>query len=191
VLRTNGSNPVGSDDIELLTQPPPADAIAAMSAVAGVRMQPAMLTVQRGPEGHRGPEAAGAVLVLQVTFADETGAAGFWKAATTLVEQLANAPGFIRRYSFADGPHVTLIALWRHRADADAFFASELHQAAMRSLYEGRWQYSHFAGLWESTARRERVIFCRRCDAVTAIAERVCRGCGIDLVDPFDPCPTV
>jgi hypothetical protein len=36
-------------------------------------------------------------------------------------------------------------------ADANAFFASEQHQAAMRDLYRERWQYSHFAALFETT----------------------------------------
>ena len=70
------------------------------------------------------------------------------------MEQLATAPGFIRRFNFTDGPHYTLLALWRTAADAHAFFSSDEHQAAMRELFRHRWQYSHFAGLWEMTAPR-------------------------------------
>ena len=99
--------------LELLTMTPPAEVIAKITAIEGVRIVPTVLTTQQGLERHLGPEAAGALLILQGTFVDEQGAAAFWLAATELFERLAQAPGFIRRFSFADGPHGTLIALWR------------------------------------------------------------------------------
>jgi heme-degrading monooxygenase HmoA len=171
--------------IELLSQPPPADAIARMAAIEGVRMTPGVLASQRGPDGDLGPEAAGAILVLQATFDDEDGFAEFWRAAASMMEVLATAPGFIRRYSFADGPLYHLIAFWRSPADAHAFFMREEHQAAMRELFEHRWQYSHFAALWELPTPRQRVIFCRSCDGVTPATDGVCGGCGTELFDPF------
>ena len=171
--------------VELLTAPPPTAAIDRMCAVEGVRVAPAILTTQQGPDGHLGPEAAGAVLLLQVTFVDEQRAAGFWFSAAGLVERLVTAPGFIRRFSFADGPHTTLLALWRTAADAHAFFSSDEHQSAMRELFRGRWQYSHFAGLWERTTPRQRVIFCPACDGVTPATHGLCGGCGAELWDPF------
>ena len=67
-----------------------------------------------------GPEAAGAILMLQATFADPDGAARFWAAAVPLMALLESAPGFIRRYSFPDGPSITLLALWRSTADASS-----------------------------------------------------------------------
>lgn len=171
--------------VELVTGPPPPAVIARIGAIAGVAMTPAMLVTQRGPEGHLGPEAAGALLILQATFADADKAAGFWDAAAGLTEQLAIAPGFIRRYNFADGPHYTLFVLWRTTADAHAFFASDAHQAAMKELFTNRWQYTHFAGLWEVTTPRQRVIFCQQCDGVTPAGVTQCIGCGIDLHDPY------
>lgn len=171
--------------MELLTTSPPADAIARMVAIQGVVAAPAMLARQRGPAGHLGPEAAGAVLVLQATFADEDKAAAFWHATAALMEQLAVAPGFIRRYNFADGPHYTLFAFWRTTEDAHAFFESAEHQAAMQDLFRSRWQYSHFAGLWEMRAPRPRLIFCQECDGVTPVGDRVCVGCGVELFDPY------
>ena len=161
------------------------EAIARMTAIEGVRIVPTVLTTQQGPDGHLGPEAAGAVLILQATFVDEERRRGFWLTAAGLMERLATAPGFIRRFSFADGPHDTLIALWRTAADAHAFFSSDEHQAAMRDLFRDRWQYTHFAGLWEMTTPRQRVIFCQQCDGVTPATERVCSGCGTELFDPF------
>ena len=150
--------------LQLVTGPPPPEALARLTAIDGVRVVPTMLGIQDGPARHHGPEAAGAILVLQATFVDEGRAAGFWNTAASLIELLATAPGFIRRINFADGPHYTLIALWRTVEDAHAFFTSDGHQAAMRELFRQRWQYSHFAGLWEMSAPRQRVIFCQTCD---------------------------
>jgi heme-degrading monooxygenase HmoA len=171
--------------VELLTQPPPMAALARMTAIEGVHVAPAVLATQQGPDGHLGPEAAGAVLILQATFADAAKAEAFWMTAAGLMERLAEAPGFIRRFNFADGPHYTLIALWRTAGDANAFFSSDEHQAAIRELFRGRWQYSHFAGLWEMVTPRPRVIFCQDCDGITPATEGVCAGCGAELFDPF------
>ena len=60
--------------MELLSLPPPPDAIAAMAAIPGVQIAPTILASQTGPEGKLGPEAAGAILMLQATFADPDGA---------------------------------------------------------------------------------------------------------------------
>jgi heme-degrading monooxygenase HmoA len=103
-----------------------------------------------------------------------------------LMALLATAPGFIRRYNFADGPHYMLIALWRTVADAHAFVGSDEHQAAMRTTFERRWNYTHFAGLWEVVAPRQRLFFCQACDGVTPSTESCCTGCGTPPL--FDPC---
>lgn len=175
---------------QLVTLPPPPEAIAAMAAIPGLDIEPSVLVRQHGPEGHRGPEDAGAVLMLQATFADAEGAARFWAAAVPLMALLADAPGFIRRYSFPDGPSITLLAFWRTVADARAFAASAAHRAVVRDLYAERWQYSHFSALWELTSSHGRQVFCTGCDAVTPGAERVCRGCGAALADPLAPVAT-
>jgi len=170
---------------ELLTLPPPPEAIGAMLQIPKMQITPTILATQQGPDGYLGPEAAGAILMLQATFADADGAQKFWAAAVPLMELLAAAPGFIRRFSFPDGPSITLIAFWRTIADAQAFAATTEHRAAVRDLYEHRWQYSHFAGLWEMTAPRARIIFCQECDGVTPASEGRCSGCGTELLDPF------
>jgi heme-degrading monooxygenase HmoA len=171
--------------LELLTKSPPPAVTAKLTAIEGVRIAPTVLGTQQGPDRHLGPEGAGAVLILQATFVAEQRAAAFFLKAAELAERLAVAPGFIRRFTFADGPHYTLIALWHTPADAHAFFSSDEHQAAMRELYRHRWQYSHFAALWEMTTPRQRVIFCQQCDGVTPATDRVCAGCGTELFDPF------
>jgi hypothetical protein len=175
----------GNTVTDLLSAPPPEEAIAAMAAIPGVSIAPTILATQRGPDGHLGPEAAGAILMLQATFADPAGAAGFWDAAVPLMELLESAPGFIRRYSFPDGPSITLIAFWRTVADAKAFAATPRHRAAVQELYKRRWQYSHFSAVWEMRSNHGRVVFCTACDAITAAAEHACTGCGADLIDVY------
>lgn len=170
--------------MDLLTGPPPAGAIAAMSAIEGMRFVPAVLGVQVGPEGHLGPESAGAILLLQSTFVDEEAFGAFWAQVASLSSLLASAPGFIRRHNFVDGPHYTLIAWWRTVEDANAFFARPEHQEAMRATFAGRWSYTHFAGLWQTVTPRRRVFYCQVCDAVTPSTEPECVGCGAELEDP-------
>lgn len=166
---------------ELLTLPPPPEAIAAMAAIPRSQIVPTVLGTQQGPDGHLGPEAAGAILMLQATFTDPEGSAAFWKALIPLFELLESAPGFIRRYGFGDGPHNTLIAFWRTADHARAFAARPEHHAAVRGLYQQRWQYSHFAAIWEMTSNHDRVIFCPDCQAVTPAAHQRCSGCDAEL----------
>lgn len=172
---------------ELLTLPPPTEALAAMAAIPHSQSASIQFGTQQGPDGHLGPEAAGAVLMLQATFTDPKGSAAFWQALVPLLELLESAPGFIRRYGFIDSPHSTLIAFWRTAEDARAFAARPEHRAAVRDLYQQRWQYSHFAAIWEMTTShgRQRQIFCPRCQAVTPAPERRCGGCGTELYDPY------
>lgn len=173
--------------LELLSLPPPPAAIAAMAAIGGVEIAPTILATQAGPEGQLGPEEAGAILMLQATFADPDGAARFWQAAVPLMAMLETAPGFIRRYSFPDGPSINLLAFWRSAADAQAFAATPEHRAAVRDLFRQRWQYSHFSAIWEMSSNHGRVVFCVECDAITPAADRVCKGCGADLVNVYAP----
>jgi heme-degrading monooxygenase HmoA len=171
--------------MDLITSPPPAEATEAMKAIEGLRIVPTMLNTQSGPECHLGPEGAGAILILQGTFAEQERFCEFWTHVVGLMALLANAPGFIRRYNFADGPHYTLMAWWRSIEDAHAFFATPEHQAAMRATFQRRWNYTHFAGLWQMATPRARLFFCQACDAVTPSTESRCAGCGSPLDDPY------
>ena len=171
--------------MDLITAPPPAEAVAAMSEIDGLRIVPAVLNLQSGPDSHLGPENAGAILMLQGTFADADRFEEFWMRVSDMMRLLSKAPGFIRRYNFADGPHYTLIALWHTIDDAHAFFACEEHQAAMRSAFEQRWNYTHFAGLWEAAGPLRRLFFCQSCDGITESGRDRCDACGVVLIDPF------
>ncbi|WP_151084063.1 antibiotic biosynthesis monooxygenase family protein [Nocardioides cynanchi] len=171
--------------MDLVTAAPPEEAIAAMAAIDGLNMVPITLNTQTGPERQLGPESAGAILILQGTFIDEERFAEFWMHVADLMQLLADAPGFIRRYNFAEGPHYTLIALWRSIEEAHGFFSRPEHQAAMRTSFERRWNYTHFAGLWEAASPRPRLFFCQTCEGVMPSPEPSCTGCGADLPDPF------
>lgn len=172
--------------VELLVAPPPPEALTAMFAIPRLTVTPSILVTQHGPgeDGRLGPEAAGAILVLQATFADQQGAERFWAAAVELMALLADAPGFIRRYSFPDGPTITLIALWRTADDARAFARRPEHQAAVRGLYADHWQHTHFSAVWELTSNHGRIAFCE-CGAATPVTDGACRECGVELFDLF------
>jgi heme-degrading monooxygenase HmoA len=169
--------------VELLDLPPTPEAIASMSALPGAQIVPTMIGTMRGPEGHHGPEAAGAILMLQATFISPEGVELFWRAQAALMGLLNTAPGFIRSYGFGDGPTSTLLVFWRSAHDAKAFSARPEHRQAMRDLYEQRWEYSHFAGIWEMTSHHQRVVFCPDCPSVTSAGEGRCQGCGTEILD--------
>ncbi len=172
---------------ELLEHPqPPVAVIEKLMASPTVSIAPGMIVTQDGEEsGHLGPEAAGAILMLQATFTDQTKAEAFWEAAFPLLELSGEQPGFIRAYRFAAGPVITMFVLWKTLADAQAFGASPEHRAAVRELYKQRWQYSHFARLWDVASEHDRIVFCDQCDGMTPASAGACGSCGAPIVDPF------
>jgi hypothetical protein len=106
-----------------------------------------------------------------------------------LMAQLASAPGFIRRYSFAAHMSANLIALWRTIEDARRFAASPAHREASRALFAERWQHSHFSALWEMRTNQGRLFFCDACDAVTPAPATACQACGTEIVDVYRLAP--
>ena len=172
--------------MDLLVAPPPAEAITSMLEIPRIAITPSILVTQQGPgaDGHAGPEAAGAVLLLQATFATAEGAEQFWAAAVPLMALLAEAPGFIRRFSFPDGPTINLIALWRTVEDAEAFARSPEHRAAVKGLYQQGWQYTHFSALWKLHHNHDRIAFCA-CGTATPVSAGRCSACDEPLFDQF------
>jgi len=59
----------------------------------------------------------------------------------------------------------------------------------VRDLYKQRWQHSHFSAIWEITRNHGRVIFCDKCEGITAASELVCSGCGAELTDIYRRAP--
>lgn len=165
---------------------PPSDEIkAVVGAIPGVRFTPGVVVGQQGPEGHVGPEAAGAILVLHTTAVDEAAADRFWRLTTAVKQQLPEAPGFIRLFSLFEGLSGYLVAFWRTAEDAQAFAASPKHREAMQAFYKERFEYSHFVGLWTAHSLRARNIYCEACGEATAAPADRCAACGNPLDDVF------
>lgn len=169
--------------------PPHPEALASMLAIPGVKALPTMFVRHDKPGTKLGPERAGAILMLQSTFVTEEGARAFWDAAVPMMELLNEAPGFIRRYAFPEETHATLIAFWESIEDAKAFAATPEHRQAVKALYAGRWQYSHFTAMWEIAINHGRTVFCTNCDAVTPIGEGSCSNCSTPMIDEYADAP--
>jgi heme-degrading monooxygenase HmoA len=165
---------------------PPTDEVKGLvAAIPGVRFNQGVIVGQDGPDAHLGPEAAGAILVLHMTVADDAAAERFWRTTTAVKQTLPDAQGFIRLFSFFDGVSGYLVAFWRSPEHAKAFAAAPAHRAAMAALDSERFEYSHFVGLWSAHSLHDRNLYCERCDAVTAAPASNCRGCGNPLDDVF------
>ena len=155
---------------------------ARMGALTGARFTPGMVfSVEKEPVG---PEAAGAVLVLQGTLADAEKAQQFWSRVASTVEAALEAPGFIRLIGFGDGPDSYALAFWRRLEDAQAYAKGVAHRAAVKELYATGNQYSQFAGLFAASAPGKRHIFCDQCGVQNDVRDR-CAQCGNPLVDSF------
>lgn len=167
-------------------QIPPSDEVKAMvGAIPGVRFNPGVVLGQDGPDACLGPEAAGAILVLHMTVSDETAADRFWRTTTAVKQTLPGTSGFIRLFSFFDGPSGYLLAFWRTAEQARDFAATPAHREAMAALDRDRFEYSHFVGLWTANAVHTRNMYCDQCDAVTPAPASACSGCGQPLDDVF------
>lgn len=167
-------------------QIPPSEAVKALvAAIPGVRFNPGVVVGQDGPDAHLGPESAGAILVLHMTVDDDVAADRFWRSTTAVKQTLPTAAGFIRLFSFFDGPSGYLIAFWRTAEHAAAFAASPAHREAMAALNRERFESSHFVGLWTAHAVHPRNLYCPHCDAVSQAPATICGGCGAALDDVF------
>lgn len=165
---------------------PPSDEVKAMvGAIPGVRFTPGVVVGQEGPEGHLGPEAAGAILVLHVTLADGDAADRFWHTTTSVKQSLPEVPGFIRLFSLFEGVNGYLVAFWRTVEDAQAFAKSERHQEAMAAFDRDHFQYSHFVGLFKAERAHSRNVYCEACGQPTPMPAPVCAVCGNPLDDVF------
>jgi len=171
--------------VQVKSIPPSDDVKAMVGAIPGVRFTPGVVVGQEGPEGHLGPEAAGAILVLHVTLAEEAAADRFWQTTTSVKQSLPEAPGFIRLFSLFEGANGYLVAFWRTVEDAEAFAKSQQHQAAMAAFDRDRFQYSHFVGLFKAERAHRRSIYCEVCGQATPMPAEVCGGCGNPLHDVF------
>ena len=110
---------------------------------------------------------------------------GLGRRSTSHRSAIAEAPGFIRRVNFTDGPHYTLIASGgRPPPHASASPApSTRRQCATCSATVGSTPTSPHSLGDDDTAPAP--LFCQQCDGVTPATEPRCVGCGAELFDPF------
>lgn len=161
---------------------PEGETAARMAAFPGSRFTPGVVfSVEKERVG---PEAAGAVLILQGTLADAEKAQQFWARAASTIDSALSSTGFIRLIGFGDGPETYALAFWRTLEDAEAYAKQLPHREAVKELYATGNQYSHFAALFAAPHPRTRHIFCDQCGVQNDVRER-CAQCGNPLVDSF------
>ena len=83
--------------------PPSAENEALFAEIPGLRRTQVPVVAFDGPDGHLGPEAAGAVLVLHMTMVDEALSQAFWRQVALTCKEASKTPGFIRLIAFFDG----------------------------------------------------------------------------------------
>ncbi|HEV2889014.1 MAG TPA: hypothetical protein VGX28_01420 [Frankiaceae bacterium] len=148
------------------------------------RWTPGAVGCLEGPGG-LGPENAGALSLVFGSFASSEKAQRSYRRFTDAQCALREAPGFLRWFSFVDGPHGYALGWWRSPEDAAAFSRSELHRELVREQRAEGLEYSQFAGVWTAHAIGRRNFFCQGCGAVTAAPATACSGCGVRLDDGF------
>ena len=165
--------------------PPTEEAGGIVSQIPGVRFTEVPVLAVDGPDGALGPESAGALMHLHMTMVDEEKTRAFWRQVAITLKAAADAPGLIRFIAVTDGLSQDAVAWWRTVDDAKAFAASEVHQAAMAEMDELGFEYTHFAGLWQLVAPRERHVICDACGSSTTMPADSCRSCGVEIADVF------
>ena len=156
----------------------------AFGSIPGVRFSEGVVLAVDGDDPV-GPEAAGAVLVLQGALASDDKAQQFWARAATTLRAARESDGFIRFITFSDGLSNYAIGFWRSHDDAMRFRNSRPHMDAIRELDATGNQYQHFAALFRSERVHERHTYCERCGTRNTMPRETCRQCGNALVDVF------
>lgn len=159
---------------------------ALLAEIPGVRQTPVPVIGFDGPEGHLGPEAAGAVLVLHMTMSeDDARAQAFWRQVALTCKAASTTPGFIRMVGFFDGAANWALGFWRRVEDAQAFARSRPHLDAVADMHAKSFEYTHFAGLFSPVQPRTRQAYCDACAAEVFMPAASCPSCGNALVDVF------
>jgi heme-degrading monooxygenase HmoA len=164
---------------------PPNDANrAAQQAVPGARATPGVVGALSGSLAV-GPEAAGALILLHTTFADDEGAQRGYRLFTEIKTHMLASPGFLHWFTFSDGPNGYALGLWRTPEEATAFVRSDAHRAMAREQQQRPFEYSQFAGMWTTAHPGTRSIYCERCHQPTAAPAERCASCANGLDDTF------
>jgi hypothetical protein len=149
------------------------------------RFTPGAVGCLDGP-GNLGPEHAGALTLVFGSFADNDRAQRTYHRFTDAQCALRETPGFLRWFSFIDGPHGWGLGWWRSAEDASAFARGQFHRDLVAEQRRDGLEYSQFAGIWTAHTIGARNFYCPECGAITAAPARFCSGCGDRLDDGFN-----
>ena len=163
---------------------PPDEASRAASAATPARVTPGVVTAIDGPR-RLGPEEAGALTLLHVTFASDERAQRAYREFGAIKPAFCSLPGFIRWLTFNDGVDAYTLGLWRSVDDVTEFVRSDAHRAAARAQRTDHFEYSQFAGVWAAHTLSPRTLYCERCEAATIAPAATCGNCGASLDDSF------
>jgi len=165
--------------------PPNAENEALFAQIPGLRRTPIPVIGFDGPDGHLGPEATGAVVVLHMTMVDGQRTQRFWRQVALTCQAASRSPGFIRMIAFFDGAANWALAFWRTVEDAMAYAAGRAHREAIADMRAHQFEYSHFAGVFRAVRPRTREIWCDRCGTEALMPATSCPECGRELADVF------
>lgn len=166
--------------------PPNAENAALFINIRGFRQTAAPVIAVEGPEGHLGPESAGAVLFLHMTMVDDERAQQFYRQVAVTFEAASQAPGFIRLMAFFDGFTNNVLAFWRTLEDAQSFAKTRSHLEAVQDMYAKNFEYTHFAGLFEAVGSPARFHYCDVCGREHKAPVDRCAACGNELINTFE-----
>ncbi len=164
---------------------PPDPDIEALMEGLPIRSSEGPVRVLEGPEAHLGHEAAGAILVLHTTMIDNDKAQLFHRQVAATLIAAASAPGMIRVVMATDGLSNDAYILWRSVEEAKAFASNTVHREAVSAMLRDRFEYTHFAGLWQQVEPRDRHVFCEKCGAESTMPIDHCSRCGNEVADVF------
>jgi heme-degrading monooxygenase HmoA len=169
---------------------PPNQASREANAAISTRFTPGVVAAIDGPE-RCGPEAAGAVTLLHVTFANDEDAQRGYREFAAIKPSFCSLPGFIRWLTFSDGVDTYTLGLWRTAEDVLDFVRSDAHRQAVQAQQRDGFEHSQFAGLWTAHTLGRRTLHCEQCRHMTPAPAQECPSCHADLDDTFlrDPTP--
>ncbi|MDT4912026.1 MAG: hypothetical protein QOC66_1154 [Pseudonocardiales bacterium] len=168
----------------------PGDKARAINPEVPKRFTPGVVIAVDGPE-RLGPEAAGALTLLHVTFAEDEDAQRGFQEFAGILPSFTSLPGFIRWLTFNDGVDTYTLGLWRSVEDVMAFVRSDVHRTAARTQVDEGFEYSQFSGVWGAHAVGARTFYCSVCRAATVAPADACSVCGEPIDDTFRRDPSL
>jgi len=166
---------------------PPSDETAAYGeqVLPTRRWTPGAVGGLDGPRGPLGPELAGALTLTYGAFAQDDAAQRGYRHFADIQKEMLSADGFIRWFSFVDGPHGYGLGLWSSVETATAFVRGAAHRAAVSEQHHNPFEFSQFAGIWSAHTIGRRTMYCPSCGGRAVAPASVCSGCGRRLADGF------